>query len=241
MAGPQSMFRQIAQTIEDAIQSGTHPAGSRLPTEAALSARFGVSRHTLREALAELRRKGLIESRQGIGSVVLRAAPATRHVETYSSIHDLTRHARGTPIRVDRIDDIVADAELAARLDGTPGQGYVRIEGVRCEGNDPARPIGHVVVHVDFAYGRIREAARQLDRSVVETLQGLYGVHVARIVQEVSATTLSPEIAARLDAEPDSPALLIRRRYLDEGGRSFEGAESTFPMDRFVYRSELTL
>jgi DNA-binding GntR family transcriptional regulator len=235
------MFRQIAQTLEDQILSGAHPPGSRLPTEAELAARFGVSRHTLREALAELRRKGLIESRQGIGSVVRRAAPATRHVETYSSIHDLTRHARGTPIRVDRVEDIVADAALAARLDGIPGQGYIRIEGVRCKDNDPARPIGHVVVHVDVAYGRIREAAWRLDRSIVETLEGLYGLRVARIAQEVSATALSPEIAARLDAQAGAPALLIRRRYLDESGRSFEGAESTFPMDRFVYRSELTL
>jgi len=239
-ARPVSMFRQIALTIEDAIVNGTHPPGSRLPTEAEFCARFGVSRHTLREALAELRQKGLIESRQGIGSIVRRATPATQHMETYSSINDLTRHAQGTPIRVQSVDDVVADAELAAILQCGLGQSFVRIDGCRYDTLRPDRPMGHVVVHVDATYGRIREAAWQLDRSIVETLEQLYGLRVARIAQEVTVTALSAELAPRLDAEPQSPALFIRRRYLSEAGRIFECADSTFPMGRFVYRTELT-
>jgi GntR family transcriptional regulator len=235
-----SMFRQIAQTIGESIVNGEYPPGSRLPTEAELCARFGISRHTVREALAQLRHQGLIESRQGIGSIVRRTEPVTHHVETYSSIHDLTRHAHGRPIRVERVDDIVADEALAERLSGSPGQSFIRIEGFRYDQSNPERPMGHVVAHVDAAFGRIREAAWELDRSIVETLERLYGVRVARIQQEVTAVALEPEMAARLHAEAYSPALAIRRTYLSESGRSFECSDSLFPSGRFVYRTELT-
>ncbi|MEZ5863088.1 MAG: GntR family transcriptional regulator [Geminicoccaceae bacterium] len=50
-----SLFRQIADPLADAIASGELPVGSRLPTEATLARRHGVSRHTVREALGELR------------------------------------------------------------------------------------------------------------------------------------------------------------------------------------------
>jgi len=235
-----SMFRQIALSIEDAIVNGAHPPGSRLPSEAEFCSRFGVSRHTVREALEELRQKGLIDRKQGIGSIVRRATPTTRHVETYSSINELTRHAQGIPIRVHRIDDVIADDELAEVLKCGSGQSFVRIDGCRYDILRPDQPLGHVVVHVDAAYGRIRDAAWNLDRSIVETLEKLYGLRVSRIVQEVTVTALSAELALRLDAEPHSPALFIRRRYLTEAGRIFECADSTFPMGRFVFRTELT-
>ncbi len=235
-----SMFRQIAQAIEDSIVNGAHPPGSRLPTEAEFCASFGASRHTVREALSELRRKGLIESRQGIGSIVRRTTPATQHFETYSSINDLVRHAQGTPIRVTQVEDVVADEGLAGLMQGSPGQSFVRIDGFRFDRRRPDRPMCHVEVHVDATYGRVREAAWKLDRSIVETLEQIYGVRVARIVQDVSACALSADLAERLDAEPNSPALFIRRRYLSDAGRCFECADSTFPMGRFVYRTELT-
>ena len=47
--------------------SGTYSEGGRLPSEAKLSERFGVSRMTLRGALEQLRQQGLIEKRNGAG------------------------------------------------------------------------------------------------------------------------------------------------------------------------------
>ena len=56
------------------IRSGTWQPRSRLPSEADLCRRFGMSRPILRQALARLRREGLIKSRQGSGSFVIGAA-----------------------------------------------------------------------------------------------------------------------------------------------------------------------
>ena len=78
--------------ISQLIVSGELPHGSKLPTEAALSARFRASRPVVREALARLRANGVIESRQGSGSYVRRqvAAPELRFAPL-GSIDDLAR------------------------------------------------------------------------------------------------------------------------------------------------------
>jgi len=60
----------LAAALGCEIIAGLHPPGSRLPNEASLLVRFGVSRPTLREAFRALEAKGLIVSRQKVGTLV---------------------------------------------------------------------------------------------------------------------------------------------------------------------------
>lgn len=60
-------YRQIAADLRSAIESGELAAGAALPSEATLTARYGVSRGTARQALADLCGAGLVESVQGKG------------------------------------------------------------------------------------------------------------------------------------------------------------------------------
>jgi DNA-binding FadR family transcriptional regulator len=53
------------------IQNGTLNSGQKLPTEAAIMARFGVSRTVVREAISKLQAASLVETRHGIGTFVL--------------------------------------------------------------------------------------------------------------------------------------------------------------------------
>jgi DNA-binding FadR family transcriptional regulator len=61
----------IGEKILEAIQQGRFPAGSRLPGEVELARQFGVSRPSIREALAGLQFAGYIESRRGSASIVI--------------------------------------------------------------------------------------------------------------------------------------------------------------------------
>lgn len=61
---------QIAGVLTRAIHTGELRAGERLPTEAALRERYGVSRTVVREAISMLRSAGLVVSRRGSGSFV---------------------------------------------------------------------------------------------------------------------------------------------------------------------------
>ena len=66
----------IAEQILSRIKEGELPVGARLPTEAELAKDFGVSRPSVREALAALQFSGHVESRRGFGTVVVNADTA---------------------------------------------------------------------------------------------------------------------------------------------------------------------
>lgn len=71
-----SKHQEIFQRLHQGILRHDHRPGERLPSEVALSRRFGVSRPTVAQALHELQRLGLVERRPGAGSFV-RNAPDT--------------------------------------------------------------------------------------------------------------------------------------------------------------------
>ncbi|WP_321372460.1 phosphonate metabolism transcriptional regulator PhnF [uncultured Desulfuromusa sp.] len=63
-------YQQISRVLVDQIVAGLYPSGSRLPSEQALSLQFEVNRHTVREALRELKNEGSIYSVRGKGHFV---------------------------------------------------------------------------------------------------------------------------------------------------------------------------
>jgi GntR family transcriptional regulator len=236
-SGP--VFRHLARVLAEAIEAGSPAVGDVLPTEMELARRHGISRNTVRQALAELRMRGLIESKQGIGSVVLRRAAQTTYSETYSSIDELIRYAKGSPLRVLTQEDVVADADLARLLRGREGQAYLRLTGTRFRADDPGRPVGFTDVYVDGIYGGVRHTVSDLSSSIAEALERLYGVTIQRIEQEINATLVTGDIADILEADVGAPMLVIQRWYHGENGRVFEYARSCYPTDRFVYRNVL--
>lgn len=68
---------RMTDLLKQGIRNGDYPAGSRLPTEQAMSTGFGVSRTVIREAVSRLRADGLVEVRQGRGTQVLSPGLAT--------------------------------------------------------------------------------------------------------------------------------------------------------------------
>lgn len=69
--GRQPIWTAIAAELKREIAEGHYTPGARLPSEAVLSSRFGVHRHTIRRALAGLARESLVLSRQGAGVFVV--------------------------------------------------------------------------------------------------------------------------------------------------------------------------
>jgi DNA-binding FadR family transcriptional regulator len=113
VAGPvaRSLGQRVFQQLQRLIDRGEFPRDFKLPTEAELSQRFGVSRAVVRTALARLREAGYIQSVQGSGSVVTRGPDfgAVRYppVRTVADLERLYQF---------RVTVEAQSAELAARL-----------------------------------------------------------------------------------------------------------------------------
>jgi GntR family transcriptional regulator, transcriptional repressor for pyruvate dehydrogenase complex len=84
-----SLSDQIYACVVEEILRGDYKASGKLPTEVAMAERFGVSRPTIREALARLRSDGVIESRRGSGSHVVNR-PGLPSSETDTQIRNIT-------------------------------------------------------------------------------------------------------------------------------------------------------
>jgi DNA-binding GntR family transcriptional regulator len=116
------LYRRLVDALRADIANGTHPIGTRLPTENELCRRFGVSRHTVREALRVLRDEGLVASRQGAGTTALRRVARSLYTYTVSSVEELLQYASEARYQVDKSSVIAADGALAEKLGCPVGQ-----------------------------------------------------------------------------------------------------------------------
>jgi DNA-binding FadR family transcriptional regulator len=86
------MPARIYSDILNRIIDGEYKEGERLPTEHALAERFATSRPTVREALAQLRADGIIATRHGSGTTVVRRPdPDVRRFAPLETLSDIRR------------------------------------------------------------------------------------------------------------------------------------------------------
>lgn len=89
---PVTRVEAVYAGLFEAISRGDFTDAGRLPTETDLAQSYGVSRPTVREALSQLRQDGVITSRRGAGSFVLRRPDRNiPHFTPISSIADIQR------------------------------------------------------------------------------------------------------------------------------------------------------
>jgi GntR family transcriptional regulator len=203
---------------------------------------FGTSRFTIREALAELRSRGLIASRRGLGSVVLRAVPQEAAFrEAYESVDELLAAAVQAPLTTLEVTDVVADVSLASQLRCEEGRQFIMLRGERRRWGHPEEPpIALVWAYVNATYGLIRPQLSNLTESLAGTAEKVLNVRVQRIVQELRPTALDADAATSLVAPVGSPAMLVWRWYYLDNDDLLIISRSVYPHERMVFRTELT-
>jgi GntR family transcriptional regulator len=236
-AADEPLYQRIVRALGDEIARGKHAVGSRLPTEVALSRRFGVSRHTVREALRVLRDSGLVTPRQGSGTTVAAGRPSF-YVHAVASVTDLMQYAAATPYAVEHAGFVTADAGLARRLGCSPGRRWLRMEGFRyAAAGEP--PICWTEVFVHSAYAGIRRLIGRRNAPIYTWIEEMYGERVVEVVQTLRAANVPDAAAAGLKVAPGSAALEIERVYKSARHRIIEVAFNLHPADRFSYTISL--
>jgi GntR family transcriptional regulator, transcriptional repressor for pyruvate dehydrogenase complex len=110
-------FEACVEQLATTIRLGVYPTGSTLPSERELAERLGVSRSTLREAMAALREAGLVETRRGRGGgTVVTLKPRTPSARAAARIPQQRRREWLDCLVFRRIVEPGAAAQ-AARLD----------------------------------------------------------------------------------------------------------------------------
>ena len=233
------LYRKVVDALRGDIASGRSAVGDRLPTEDALCRRFGVSRHTVREALRALRDEGLVASKQGAGSTVVRRATQPLYSYSVSSIEELMQYATEARYAVDKSGIVVADTALAERLSCDVGQRWLRVEGFRYTSGEPS-PICWTEVFVRADYAGIGLMIGRRSGTIYSWIEEMYGVRVGSVEQVLRVEPMPEAIAATLRVgagaiSPANMAVAIRRAYRLTSGELVEVAFNLHPAERFSY------
>lgn len=124
-----SLHEQVRNTLLFEIESGVFSGDGRLPTEPELCERFGVSRITVRRAVADLEEMGMVSRRQGRGTFVAAERPSLGTM-AMGGFSDQLSAAGPTSRRIVEAATAPADETMAQRLgvrEGTPVFRLIRV------------------------------------------------------------------------------------------------------------------
>lgn len=229
-----SLYLQVARTLHGRIVDGDYPVGSLLPTEHTLAGHFGVSRQTVRQAIAHLRAMRLLSARKGVGTRVEASCPETGYYQTLQSLPDLFQFAANALYRVTSTERVKVIGREAAELGCRPGRIWLRLDGLR-ELPGVAGPLSRTTVMIDARYAAVAETPALHARAIFAQIEDRFGVPVQEVRQEIQATLLNEQDATLLQTTPGAPALEITRRFFGAGHKLIELSRNLHPADRFRY------
>src|ERR1700733_4754770 len=109
-------YKALAGTLRDEIRAGAFPPNRRLPTDAELSRKFGLSRQTVRQAFGELVSEGLVYRVRGRGTFAVAVQYGTQYLQSLGSIEDLLAVAKEAEAEIVDPFAPVVDVAAASRL-----------------------------------------------------------------------------------------------------------------------------
>lgn len=231
-------YREVRESLADAIRSGAFEVGGHLPPEPDLCSRFSVGRHTIREAVRGLEEDGLVRRHAGVGTVILARSTPSQYTHRVASLESLWQYAAATRLDKLREGPIRLSERLAALLGLQAGERWLRLAGFRSLVSSGER-LCWAEIYVAAAYEGLRHAERDEALPVYSQLNRLYGLEISEVEQRISAMRMPAEVAAALASDPHSPALAERRTYHDQTGRVFEVSMNIHPGERYANTTRL--
>ena len=225
-----SAWRMIADDLRRGITTGDLVAGSRLPPETALAGRYGVHRHTVRQALAALAEDDLVIARRGSGTFVAEHTMLVHRIGLRTRLSDSLgpRGASATGILLDWAVEPAPPEDVVAKLQ-LEGRPALRLEAVRAvEG----RPLARGTTWFDDA--RVPGLVEHYgpDGSITAALAAVGVDDYVRTATAISARIASPDEASELQLSTGSVVLVVRALNALSDGTPFMLNETRFAADR---------
>lgn len=208
-----SLYEQIASLLSEEIRRGSFEPSGKLPSEAALCLRFGVSRVTVRLALARLEADGAVERKQGKGTYA--AGKQLRHgLDHLRSFHEsLLRQGLRAEMRL--LSREIVDAPGGApTLMGDEQGRCLRLERLHLVDGEPLA-VGRSYLPLPMAEMEWERMQRQ---PAYALLRELTGQDVARADLAIKVGQADAALAKALQVERGAPLLVMARSsYFADG------------------------
>lgn len=221
-----SIYKQVKEDIGKKINEGTYKSGDRIPAERVLADQYGISRMTLRQALNELEREGLLHREKGRGTFV--SAPDLYQENLMSFTKTLINRHMTPSTRIIEVSKVLHLRHVSQMMGIHADEPYYKIKRVRC-GDDI--PIALETVYLPIMYAKDIDS-HDLTESLYGILEQHYGYEMVRSGCEIEAV-----LANRIQSE-----LLATRRntaLLKISGITYCQGEQMLFYEESYYRSDL--
>lgn len=236
---PQALYARLRDELRARILDARLQPHDKLPSEAELTAEHGVSRITVRQALGELQKEGLIVRLQGKGAFVAHPghAQASQSLNRLQGLGEALQgqgavHSRRLSFKVVR-----PDAAIRGALGLAAGDAACRLTMLRYLEREP------LSVNTSHFPRAIGERIARLDitgRDLIAVLESDLRLVVSRADLDIAAAPMPEREGRWLKVDPGEPALKVRRVLRDGEGRALQVEEAVYRADAFSYRLSLT-
>ena len=221
-------YQEIADELRQLASASA--AGSLLPSESELSARFGASRVTVRRALELVRDEGLIAARQGFGWFVA-TEPVRQRLEHLGTIEDqLEGGGRHAERRVTEFAFVAPPERVRRDPRRRPGAARQAAQPRRRRAVRRRHGVVPGRARAPRCHARTSSGARSTSCSAIP-LRGA--------TQTIGADSAEPDDAALLHVPVGAPLLRCQRVTTDTSGRPVLMSEHLFPAHRTEFVVEL--
>ena len=229
-------YHRVYLTVRAWVQDGSYRPGEQLPTEPELCRIFGVSRITVRKAVAALEQEGWLLRQQGRGTFA-RMPEAGRPValDLQAVVGQVSDLAARTTVQGYDAAEIDPDEETRRALALHHGERVRRAVHVRLL---DGAPLGLITTFVPVDIAALLGEGGEREQPMFVLLQAA-GVPLASAEQHLGATLAGPEAAQALAVEVGAPLLRLVRVVRDAAGRPVERVVALYRADRYQYHLHL--
>ncbi|PFG29877.1 GntR family transcriptional regulator [Paramicrobacterium agarici] len=214
------LWQQLATALRTAIHDKVLQPDQALPSEVELIDMYGVSRTVVREALADLVRRGLIYKIRAKGSFVSPKRPDLAFVgSTSGSLDDLTAAGHSSSTRVLSQEEGAANESEARALNIDLGAPVARLRRLRTVDETPWLLV-QTTIPLELCPGVVK--ANLENRSLYEYLRRHYAIEVSGADRWLQPVLPEPEEAELLELSEGEPVLAIESIAWDAEDRRFE-------------------
>ncbi|AXK65760.1 GntR family transcriptional regulator [Burkholderia anthina] len=227
------LYVQIKDTLRARILDGTYAPHSRMPSEHELCAMFDVSRITVRQALGDLQKEGLLFKLHGKGTFVSKPKAFQNVTSLQGFAEAMSSMGYEIVNQLRSFRTVKADRHLATKLNVPEGAPLVEIHRVRLLNREP---VSLEQTWVPEALGKRLAGADLATRDIFLILENDCGVPLGHADVSIDAILADDEIVDALRVEESSPVLRIERLTHDASGTPIDYEYLYFRGDAFQYR-----
>ncbi|PWU23641.1 MAG: GntR family transcriptional regulator [Candidatus Rokuibacteriota bacterium] len=230
------LYQQLVDILREEIVTGRLEADRRVATEHELMKRFGVSRTTVRETIARLRKEGLISVRQGKGTFVGQGRIEPELSALTGFVEDMQALGLTASAKVLGVRDVKASEHVADNLSVSPGALVTKVTRIRLA---ESVPVSFEYSFLPLELGR-KVAQENLEVSPIFSLfENKYGIALGHARYRIEAAPASGVVARALGIQRGAPLLSIERTTYSTADQPVDFEQMCYRGDRVRYTMRL--